>query len=272
MMRSTIPRPGFLVLGSIAAVAAAAGSGADGQVDLLGGNRAARAEARRAITEAGPQAVPALLRRIEDPLFSVRWEVVNLLGWIGDPSAVEPLVERVLGDPNPHVRWRSLWALRAIGEPSVPDRFAASLGEADSIRWNAAVGLSMFGDARSLPLLTARIADDDPWIRWEAVNALGRVHDGRTSARLVELLDHPHLRTRQEAVMSLGRIGDPSAVRGLIRALGDSAPEIRWRAAMVLGKVREPEARTALGDRLARETDPLVRKHLLRALGRKAPG
>ena len=206
-----------------------------------------RRETRERIIAVGPVAVPPLLERIHDPDWNVRWKVVNLLGYLEDTRATQPLVERVVVDPNLHVRWRALWAVTALDDD---DRARAELERwfrQPEHRWNAAVGLSMFGSLEALPVLSEGTRSEDDWIRFEAVNGLGRIHDENTSLLLAGLLEHPQQRTRQDAVMSLGKIRDEVAVTALIAALEDPSPQVRWRAAMGLklsGACRVPSTAT----------------------------
>ena len=225
-----------------------------------------RKETRQRLLAMGPVAVPPLLERIRDPDWMVRWKVVNLLGYLEDTRATLPLVERVVVDPNPHVRWRSLWAVSVLRDE---ERATAELERwlhQPEHRWNAAVGLSMFGRLDALPVLSEGTRSDDDWIRFEAVNGLGRVHDESTSQLLAGLLEHPQERTRQEVVMSLGRIRDEAAVTALIAALDDPSPRVRWRAAMALKLAGRPRGAEPLRRLLEHETDEHVRKHAADAL------
>src|SRR5207247_6310616 len=57
--------------------------------------------------------IPRLLPLLEDPTWSYRWDVVEILAQIKDPRAIPGLRERVVGDENQHVRWRALYSLSA---------------------------------------------------------------------------------------------------------------------------------------------------------------
>ena len=104
---------------------------------------------------------------------SVRWELVSYLGELADGRALSALTERALADPNPHVRWRSLWALRKLPERAqVVALLRNGLHGADGAdgadsaeRWNAAVGLTMFGRGDGLRLLLVGAVRAGPWRR-----------------------------------------------------------------------------------------------------------
>jgi HEAT repeat protein len=222
-----------------------------------------RKEARETILAMGAGVVPELVELIDHPEFLIRWEIVNILGYLEDPRALMPLVDRAIHDPNPHVRWRALWALAVLDEEEavtseLERRMEQSSGNE---RWQAAVGLSMFGRKQAIPLLVEGTRSEDPWIRFEAINGLGRSFDDRTSTILAALLDHPDTKTRQETAMSLGKIGDEAAVDGLIAALDDAAPEVRLRAALGLKLAGDRRAIPALAARLEQETDASVIEH-----------
>ena len=69
----------------------------------------------------------------------------------------------------------------------------------------------------------------------------------------------------RNVAVALGNWGDPGAVPALVRALGDAEPLIRGHAAWALGRIGTTEARTALGEALAIETDSWVHEELRNA-------
>jgi HEAT repeat protein len=227
-----------------------------------------RKEARQELLAVGSVVLPDLLGLIEDPYFLTRWEVVNILGYLEDERALLPLVDRAVLDPNPHVRWRALWALAVLNRDDVITAEFVRRMEIPSERWNAAVGLSMFGHPQAIGTLLEGIHSEDSWIRFEAIYGLGRSFDEHTSAALIPLLAHPEVKTRQELVMTLGRIGDETAVEGLITALGDTEPRVRWRAAMGLRLAGDPQSVDALTELLESETDATVVEHAQEALNK----
>ena len=230
--------------------------------------RAARAE----IIALGSTMTEALVSYLDSTEFTLRWEVANILGTTRDPSGVDALVGAVLHDDNPHIRWRSLWALGNMPDPSIPDRFRAALDDPDpTVRWNAAVGGSMFGVQETLPHLQRRLAGGEPFQLWEAVNALGRITDSSSVDVITEFLAGADKKLRRECVLTLGKLLPyPAARIRLIAMLDDDDPGVRWRAAMGLGRVALDEATAvALGARLQVEQDPEVVRYLERSLGKQ---
>jgi HEAT repeat protein len=232
--------------------------------------KANRSRARQDLIDMGGAAVPYLIERIQDPNFTIRWEMVNILGYIKDRRGTDPLIARVLHDADPHTRWRSMWALTSVGDPTTAGKFRGHLEDDDPFAaWNAAVGLAMVAaDPAAVPHLKKGLGSEDAWVRWEAVDGLGHVHDATTSRDILPLLADTDARVRHEVVMALGAIGDETARRELIRILDSPDAQLRWRAAMHLGRIGGEEGRRALEARLAVEESAQVRDHLAKALGR----
>jgi len=85
------------------------------QIAFLGAEES-RQDARKQLVALGADAVPALLASARHSDSHVRWEIVNLLGLIGDARGLGALKESATRDENPHVRWRSLWALSRVAK------------------------------------------------------------------------------------------------------------------------------------------------------------
>lgn len=85
----------------------------------------------------------------------------------------------------------------------------------------------------------------------------------------------PVLRAKRRGLLrnvciALGNWGDPQAVPGLCEALQDAEPLIRGHAAWALGRINTANARRALAQRQAVETNPYVIDELLGALNRQS--
>ncbi len=228
-----------------------------------------KAAAREQLLARGKSAVPLLIADIAHENGHVRWEIVDLLGQIGDAGALDALTQRALKDGNPHVRWRSMWAMSRIASNDVArTALQAGLAGDTETRWNAAVALSFFDSAEGITILHDAVRTPDPFRRWEAINALGRVHDAKSVDVLAMALRSPSARDRNEVVLTLGNIGGAAANALLIDALSDEAPSVRWRAAMALGKAGTATEITALRHVASADTDPEVREHAAKAINR----
>lgn len=239
----------------------------------LKGNKSTRDQAREAIINIGKPAIPLLtevLRRDSD--FTLSWEAVNIMGYMGDKEAAPILIDQVLKAENNHVRWRSIWALSQIeDEKKVPHLLKAMEEGDERIRWNAAVALSNMDCKDAVPVLEEGLKSHSDWIQWEAVNALGRVHDENTVTELIPLLTGSNKRLRQEIILSLGKIRDKRATDALIEMLADNSPDLRWRAAMAIGMIGDKKAVPILEKHLKEEEDIHVREYIKRTLKKFAP-
>ena len=206
--------------------------------------RAAAAEGLRAI---GRPATPALLRVLADENPYVRATTAEVLGAIGDRTAVRSLTQS-LGDREPAVRDRAAWALGLLGDPGV----APSL--ADLLRRDASLD-----------------------VRMTAVTSLGRLSCRAAVEPLIEGLQGEPARLRATSARALGGMGEmlASGVRGeicrskageaLMIALKDKDLAVRAAAIDALGTLKEQRAVDPLA---AFADDPQLGPSAVRAIGR----
>lgn len=89
--------------------------GALGQALTMAPERGVREAAARALSVIGaPDAVPFLIRALDDPRGSVRESAAEALGAIGTPDTVPPLNRAALEDEDPWVSARAAEALQAL--------------------------------------------------------------------------------------------------------------------------------------------------------------
>ena len=231
-------------------------------------NNPDRQAARDEILAIGKAATPAMLKRMKDPDFTVRWEMVNIQGYMRDEAAVESVVERIVNDGDSHVRWRAMWALNQYPDTTRAKALVLELSKStdEAQRWNAFVGMSMLHMPECLPAIHKGLKDADSWRRWEAVNALARVNDESSAAGLRGVLASSEKRHRREAINSLGMIPGDEAYNVLAGAVDDQDPGVRFRVCMVLGKRGDRRALKVLTERRAVEQDKQVLEYLAKAL------
>jgi HEAT repeat protein len=106
-----------------------------------------RQAARENLVAMGNEATPVLLRLLEDPNPTVRWEAALALKETKDPSAAEALAE-AMEDENGDVRWVAAEALAAIGTPGLRSLLKILRRDADSfeLRDAAHVAISLLKD------------------------------------------------------------------------------------------------------------------------------
>lgn len=206
---------------------------------------AVREAAADSLALLGPPAVGPLVELIESPEASGKYEertvigaggrtweletrqdlrrvyAAAILGEIGDPAAVEPLVR----------------ALRDAG---------------DDLRYQAAGAVAKFGSGAVEPL-TAVLADPDPDTRIVAVGVLGDTGEAAAVEPLVGALRDGNADVRGAAGGALIRLGG-AAVEPLIAATKDADRNVRLYAAGALKYIGDPRAIEPLQD-LARSGD-----------------
>jgi len=186
------------------------------------------------------------------------------LGELGDPRAVEPLIQALAAGTS-----RAADALSQIGTPAVAPLIAALGGQTRAGRLAAAGALDRLGwKPDSGETGAAYWAAKEQWSRCAQigepavaplVRVLRDVPPGVVAAfrrigspavgPLIAALADPAESTRERAATALGDIGDPRAVAPLIAALDvpGRRESARKAAARALGKLRD-----------ARAVDPLI--------------
>ncbi len=200
----------------------------------------------------------------DDP--RARESAVRLLGSIGEPRVVEPLIER-LGDEDARVCAAAAGALGEIGDARAVGPLTERLGDADGdVRGTAAGALGEIGDERAVTPLIERLEDEDEDVRMEAARALGEIGDERAVEPLIARLEDETGSVCSDAAWALGKIGDAQAVQPLIELLGDEAWSVREVAARALGEIGDARAVAPLIAQLDDEEE-VVRWAAASALG-----
>ncbi|MGN6556637.1 MAG: HEAT repeat domain-containing protein [Solirubrobacterales bacterium] len=204
---------------------------------MVGGLAVKRYRVRRLVKERDVDGLLAALdegRAQRSALGRIR--IVNALGKIGDPKAVERLSKVLVADPSAQVRGMAALALGLLGDPSAIHFLKKTLSDPGGNRMWAIRGLGALRDRGSVP-----------WF--------------------IGYLDSTYEEYRQFAADALGDIGDQAAVQPLIKALGDSKWGVRQAAATALAKLEDPRALEPL--RLARRSAMgLPRRRIRKALSK----
>jgi HEAT repeat protein len=247
----------------------------------------------------GARGVPDLAGFLRDGDPDIRAWVSEILGGIGDPSAV-PHVVPLLQDPDPSVRATAVRALGTMKDPAVIPLLESALrDQADGIRRAALEALIELRGGEAVECLLRALADRNAELRNRAVVRLGELKAAAAVPGLRALLTTERdEQTRKEIPRALGRIADPSAapdllaaladdgsslvrstaksalqefrgqevVSGLIAALGDERARVRGDAADLLGELGDPGAVPALVELLDADPEAAIRERALRAL------
>ncbi len=193
----TVAARSLAMIGDPAAVPALAGALADPSrwtVSLIAEN----------LMRMGPRAVPPLIFLLGAPDHNVRVAVVQILGEIRDPLAIDPLVAVVSGDNDLDLRAQAAAALGKLGGPKAERALEHALADdAWQVRAQAAKALGRLGRPEVAPLLAEAMPDVNWWVRLNCAEALARLGaDGRR--QLEKLRDHPdrYVSERAAAVLT----------------------------------------------------------------------
>lgn len=202
-----------------------------------------------------PKIAPRIVPLLNDDL--LRDPAVNLLGQLGDETAVAPLTA-VLNTPNGPTD-AIAHALAAL-----KDRYEEQFGEGAYIADLTSREISPTGVQNLLDALETPANDDlrsiavvVGWLKGSSIDRaltrlMGRVdlrneiidalvqHGGATVNLLIGQLTAEDLEVRRSAAIALGRIGDANAAPALINALSDESLAID--AANALGQIGDPRA------------------------------
>jgi HEAT repeat protein len=200
-----------------------------------------RAGAARALSDAREsKAVPKLIKALENPVGEERQAVIEALGSIGHPGAVDALVAALKGAPRQSKIRR--------GDA------AADIGIAECRA--AAEALAGIGQASLVPLIGLLRSEDKSHRRWAAY-AIGRIKDPRGLDPLIEKLQDPRSEVRQAAARALGDLGEQRAAQPLMKVVAGRDAETRRAAADALGMLGAVEAVDALGAAAHDANEPL---------------
>lgn len=138
----------------------------------------------------GKKVAELLEETLNDPSPVVRRRAVNALLERGSREAIPPLI-RALNDKDKKVRWMAAYALGRLGEEGYEEAFDAIVKALDDEDWNVrrivALQLRHSNPEVLDPLLKA-IKDQNPFVRQYAAFGLGRTHNTGAVKVLVRAL------------------------------------------------------------------------------------
>jgi HEAT repeat protein len=188
-------------------------------------------------------AVPLLVRLLDDAHDETRAAAVDALGSIGDVAAIEALLERI-GEQSRHQQARLVEALRRIG-PAVTASIVSLGAEAPVERRMIAEILALVGGTGARVTLMEWTADADALVRaaaWRAIGMIGM--DDRAAYHALRALGDEDPRVRAQAAQALGRTGRTDFVPYLQSHLDDEW-EVAAQGARALARLGD-QGRAAL--------------------------
>jgi len=197
-----------------------------------------------------PALVEPLLERLQRPEFSAY--AITVLGQLGDPRAIAPLLRLVGEEPVKDTRDRfgryygefypdyAIDALAVIGVPAVESLITAIQSDNHRLREGAVKALGKITDARVRPALRDALNDPEKSIRLAAIGALAIHGDTGDDEVLAPLLDDDDADIRCAAAGALFGRQDPRLIAPLERMLDSNDARERYFATSVLGEMDDP--------------------------------
>ncbi|MGH9824358.1 MAG: HEAT repeat domain-containing protein, partial [Blastocatellia bacterium] len=247
----------------------------DQMIDALLGSLKSGANVRQTLTDMGVT-TEAEAVQLANGTTEEKMRAVDVLGRLGDPHAVEPLMKTLASSKEPALKARVALTLGGFKDRNTEDALLdASRDSQAEVRAAAVSALGRLGDSsvagtlfdatrdssgdvrdaafRSLGLmgisverLSADITNPNWQARITAVATLARLHDPRAVPVVMSALKDSDERVRAESARALAVLADNQAVEPLIGALSDSSPEVRFQAAAALGIFKDHRSVTPL--------------------------
>ncbi len=247
-----------------------------------------------ALGKIGKPAVEPLIKALKGENDNAQWGIVDALGIIGDPSAIEPLINSFI-EGWEWIEDITIEALAKFGDKAVDPLIKALKNQNSNIRAGVARVLGMIGNEKAVDSLLQVLEDENRGVREAAVRALGKIGDekivkpllkalrddyevswnaaealsllGKKSIDLlIQELKTQNNRVKEKIIFVLGKIKDPRVVDILIELLNDKNKDIRNQAARALGAIGNKRATEPLIEALKNE-DKKFRDEIIFALG-----
>lgn len=162
-------------------------------------------------------------------------------------------------DASPLRRARAAEALGTFMFPSALPYLTDALADSDaSVRAAAVTSLGRLNMPAAHGAIASMFTDADRDVREAAVAQALYVNDFNEYEPLMGLLADSDAMIRQRAALAIGAFGVEASVPALVTLLSDDSVRVRQSAAWALGRIGTSEARAALTDGRAAETDRLV--------------
>ncbi len=234
----------------------ACGSVDDHLADLDSPDPEVRQSAAYRLLLKGKVAAPALIALVDTGSGNRRFIATQLLGKIGDPRAVKPLIRQLQQAQETPLRQVAAESLGKLGDTLAVGPLAVALETETevAVRLAAVQALATLRHADGAVYELA-LEDRHSDVRKQALLALVRFAPDDLEPNLKNLADDPDPALRYLVVQLLPRLGD-AAVPVLMEALDDSNGAVREEAALALGRLQATEAEEALIDLMARSHDP----------------
>ena len=208
---------------------------------------------------------PALLNTLNEESLAI--DAANALAQIGDPSAVDGLVN-LIGNDDASIRQAAVSALNSLIPPSMSGRIIPLLHDSDpNVRESAVKIAGYFGYPEAASALVALSHDPNERVRCAAIEHLAYVEDERAFDVLVHAIKDETPNVRAAAARALSMMDTSDVIQPLIEGLSDEDVWVRYFSARALGRRRSEESVEALKGVIENEKFNHVRIAALDSLG-----
>jgi len=228
-----------------------------------------------------PQAVPALIKGLQDKNDGTFSECIVALAKINTPDGVEAAIDQAITVLQRGGERRKYSAASALDYSMFGERPSASkavsalinvLGDPKNHTRSSAVrALGHIRAVRAVPALSKALMDEDADVRCAAANSLGKIGKPAFESipTLVKTLYDENDKVRNAAANALGMIAKPASesIPTLVKTLYDENVNVRNAAANALGKFG-PNAKEAVEDLISTLKDKTVMCSSARALSK----
>ncbi len=210
-------------------------------------------------------ATSALVNALKEEALAI--EAANALGQIGDPQAVDGLLD-LIGSSDASTRQAAVSALNSLALPQMSKRIIPLLHDPDpNVRESAVKIAGYFGYAESANELIALSRDPEERVRVAVIEHLPFVEDERVFDVLVQAFKEETPNVRATAARALGNMDNPAVVQQLCEGLADEDAWVRYFSARALGRCRSETSIDALANVVENDKFNHVRIAALDSLG-----
>jgi HEAT repeat protein/energy-coupling factor transporter ATP-binding protein EcfA2 len=219
------------------------------------------------------EAMPGLLRAIQDSDFSVRWDAATALGRVNGKESVQALL-RVSKDPAFFVCLASIAALGTVGNSAAIEALLKVLENApyDDLYLRSAYELGKLGNEIGIQKLKKALNYQETSVVRKAISALKLLNTESSNSVLLKALRHPKNYVRKLAVQALGEIGNDIWIPNLLEVLEHEDSRLQEIVSLdesviyALGKIGGDKATGALLS-ITEHQNLLVRRKVLEMFG-----
>lgn len=215
------------------------------------------------------EAVPTLIRLLNDTDDEIRATAAGVLGYIGQSEIdATPVLIPMLSDESSQVRAAAAGALGTIGSHAVtiPALRTALTDKHEAPRVKAAIALGAIGPPahEAVPQLINLLDTGTDSLQVAIIIGLGGIRTPLAINTVIAALNDYSFTVRRTAIDQLGRIRTPIAIQALFNTLADEDPNLRLLGVVELGRIGEPAVPTLIAG-LSEKRD-VVRKESAFAL------